>query len=116
MPIIDVGLIDLLQSGQVEVVAAVDGSDGDKVLLADGTAIAPAVVVAATGFRRGLDELVGHFGLLDAQGRPSVHGARTHPSTPNLYFTGFTNPISGMFHELNVDARRIARAIGERLR
>jgi len=111
VPIIDVGLIDLLRAGRVEVVAAVGGFDGDKVELTDGSRIAPDVVVAATGFRRGLEGLVGQFGLLDAEGRPTVHGPTTHPDTPGLYFTGFTNPISGMFHELNVDARRIARAI-----
>jgi putative flavoprotein involved in K+ transport len=112
VPIIDVGLIDLVRSGKVEVVAAVTGFDGEKVLLADGTSIAPDAVVAATGFRRGLENLVGQFGLLDSEGRPAVHGARTHPAAPGLYFTGFTNPISGMFRELKVDARRIARAIG----
>jgi putative flavoprotein involved in K+ transport len=116
VPIIDVGLIDLLQSGRVEVVAAVAGFDGDKVRLADGTEINPDAVIAATGFRRGLDNLVGPLELLDDHGRPTVHGAVTHPHAPDLYFTGFTNPISGMFHELNVDARRIARAIAARLR
>jgi len=111
VPIIDVGLIKLIQGGQVEVVAAVSGFDGDKVRLNDGTTIAPDAVIAATGFGQGLDELVGHLGLLDDRGRPTVRGARTHPQAPNLYFTGYTNPISEMFHELNVDARRIARAI-----
>jgi putative flavoprotein involved in K+ transport len=28
-----------------------------------------------------------------------------------MYFTGFTNPISGMFRELAIDARRIARTV-----
>jgi putative flavoprotein involved in K+ transport len=111
VPIIDVGLIELLQSGRVEVVAAVEGLDGEKVRLVDGTTIAPHAVIAATGFTRGLTGIVGHLGLLDARGRPTVHGARTHPNAPGLYFTGFTNPISGMFHELAVDARRIARAV-----
>ena len=111
VPIIDVGLIDLLQAGKVEVVGAVDGFEGDKVLLSDGTSITPDVVVAATGFRHGLDRLVGHLGVLNTRGLPTVHGSRVHPNAPSMYFTGFTNPISGMFHELNVDARRIARAI-----
>jgi hypothetical protein len=35
-------------------------------------------------------------------------------SIPGLYFTGFTNPISGMFRELRLDARRIARAVSRR--
>jgi cation diffusion facilitator CzcD-associated flavoprotein CzcO len=111
VPIIDVGLIKFIQSGQVEAVAAVSGFDGDKVRLSDGTAIAVDAVVAATGFKQGLDELVGHLGLLDDRGRPIVRGAQTHPHGPDLYFTGYTNPISGMFHELNRDARRIAKAI-----
>jgi hypothetical protein len=28
-----------------------------------------------------------------------------------MYFIGYTNPISGMFRELNIDSRRIARAV-----
>ena len=77
--------------------------------LADGTEIGPDAVIAATGYRRGLEPLVGHLGVLDGRGRPVVHGARTPPGAPGLYFTGFTNPISGMFREMAIDARRIAR-------
>ena len=111
VPIIDVGLIDALQAGRVTVVGAVTGFDGDKVRLADGTAIAPDTVIAATGYQQGLEGLVGHLGVLDRRGRPAVHGGRTHPLAPALYFAGFTNPLSGMFRELNIDARRIARRI-----
>jgi putative flavoprotein involved in K+ transport len=49
--------------------------------------------------------------VLDDNGRPLAHGARTHPETPGLYFTGFTNPLSGMLRELALDAERIAKAI-----
>ena len=34
-----------------------------------------------------------------------------HPNAPNVYFTGYTNPVSGMFREFGIDARRIARAL-----
>jgi putative flavoprotein involved in K+ transport len=111
VPIIDVGLIDALQAGQVEVVGAVTGFDGDKVLIDGGSPIAPDAVVAATGYRQGLEPLVGHLGVLDHRGRPRVHGGRTDPGAPDVYFTGFTNPLSGMFRELRIDARRIAKAI-----
>jgi hypothetical protein len=40
-----------------------------------------------------------------------VRGGATAPEAPDLWFTGYTNPISGMFRELGIDARRIARAV-----
>jgi hypothetical protein len=111
IPVQDVGLIDAIRSRRVEPVSAVEGFDGDKVRLADGSRISPEVVICATGYRRGLEPLVGHLGVLDGRGRPVVHGARTPPGAPGLYFTGFTNPISGMFREMAMDARRIARSV-----
>jgi putative flavoprotein involved in K+ transport len=69
------------------------------------------VVVVAAGYRRGLEPLVGHLGVLAETGRPSVHGPRTAPHAPGLHFIGYTNPVSGMFREMNIDARRIARSI-----
>ncbi|MBZ6083305.1 NAD(P)/FAD-dependent oxidoreductase [Streptomyces olivaceus] len=114
IPVQDVGLLDAVRDGRVEVVAAMDGFEDGKVLLADGTRIAPDAVLAATGYRRGLEGLVGDLGVLDARGRPVVHGARTPRDVPGLYFTGFTNPISGMLRELALDAERIAKAVARR--
>lgn len=111
IPVQDVGLIKAIRRGRVEPVAAVDSLDGDKVSLADGTALSPDVVIAATGYHRGLGPLVGHLGVLRDDGRPLAHGPRTHPGARGLYFTGYTNPISGMLRELARDADRIARAI-----
>jgi putative flavoprotein involved in K+ transport len=110
-PLIDVGLIECLKRGEVDVVAGVERFDGTDVVLADGSRLAPDVVIAATGYLRGLEPLVGHLGVLGPTGRPKVVGAATYPGAPRLYFTGYTNPISGMFRELNIDARRIAKAV-----
>ncbi|RMI90701.1 monooxygenase [Streptomyces sp. ZS0098] len=111
IPVQDVGLIDAVRKGEVEVVAAVKGFEEGEVLLADGERIAPDAVVAATGYECGLEGLVGGLGVLDERGRPVVHGARTPDGAPDLYFTGFTNPISGNLREMALDARRIARAV-----
>lgn len=111
IPVQDVGLIDAVRSGRVEVVAAVDGFEDGKILLADGTRLAPDAVIAATGYRRGLEGLVGHLDVLDDRGRPLTSGAKTPPDAPGLYFTGFTNPISGMLRELALDAERIAKKV-----
>ncbi|WP_406343977.1 flavin-containing monooxygenase [Streptomyces sp. NBC_00648] len=111
IPVQDVGLIAAVQSGRVEPVAALDSFEGAKVVLADGTLVSPEVVIAATGYRRALEGLVGELGVLDGRGRPTVHGGHTAPTAPGLYFTGFTNPISGMFRELAIDAGKIAKAV-----
>ena len=111
IPILYVVLILLLTAGQVAPVAAVAAFEGPDVVLADGTRIQPDAVIACAGYARGLEPLVGHLGLLGAKGRPTVHGADTHPDAPRLHFIGYTNPISGMFREFGIDARRIARAL-----
>jgi len=114
IPIIDVGLIDAVKGGGVEIVGALLGFDGDDVVLAGHERIQPEAVIVATGYRRGLERLVGGLGLIDERGKPVVHGNVTHPDAPGLYFTGYTNPISGMFREIGIDARRIAAAVAER--
>lgn len=116
VPVQDVGLIDAVRGGRVEPVAAVVSFDGDGVELADGTRITPDVVIAATGYRRALEGLVGHLGVLDDRGRPLAHGARTPAGAPGLHFTGYTNPISGMLRELALDAERIARTLARHQR
>ncbi|MFI6694509.1 flavin-containing monooxygenase [Streptomyces sp. NPDC050433] len=111
IPVQDVGLLAAVGKGEVEPVAAVESFDDDKVVLADGSRISPDAVIAATGYRRGLEGLVGHLGVLDERGCPVVRGGRTSERAPGLYFTGFTNPISGMLRELAMDAERIAKAV-----
>lgn len=116
IPVQDVGLIEAVRTGKVEPVAAVAAFDVAEVVLADGSRITPDAVVAATGYRRALEGLVGHLDVLDERGRPLAHGARTPAQAPDLYFTGFTNPISGMFREMALDAEKIAKAVARRLR
>lgn len=116
IPVQDVGLIDAVRAGRVEPVAAVDSFDGDGVVLADGSRITPDAVIAATGYRRALEAVVGDLGVLDERGHPLVQGDRTSAHAPDLYFTGFSNPISGNFREMAMDAEKIARAIARTLR
>lgn len=116
IPVQDVGLIDAVRQGKVEVVAAVEAFEDGKVVLADGSRLSPDAVIAATGYTRALDGLVGHLGVLDERGRPVVHGGRTPQQATGLYFTGFTNPISGMFREMALDAGRIAKSVAKTLR
>jgi putative flavoprotein involved in K+ transport len=116
IPILDIGLVDLLKGRKVRVVSAVTGFDGDQVVLADGEKLRRDAVIAATGFDRALEDLVGHLGVIGDHGRPMVTGGRTHPSAPDMYFIGFGNPLSGNLREVGIEARRIARAVRGRRR
>jgi cation diffusion facilitator CzcD-associated flavoprotein CzcO len=98
-----------IRAGQVEVVGEVRAFDGRHVLLRGGRRLAPALVVAATGYRSVLPGLVGHLGVLDAAGRPRTQGAA--PALPGLWLVGFVHPISGNLRELRLDGRRVAAAV-----
>jgi len=111
IPIIDVGLIDLLRARRVEVVPRVEAFEGASVRLGDGRRIQPAVVVAATGYEPGLGPLLGGLGLLRDDGTPSIHGPATSPAAPGLRILGFTTPPTGLLREIAIEARRIADAV-----
>jgi putative flavoprotein involved in K+ transport len=113
-PILDVGIVDAVRRGRVEVVAAVEGFDGDDVLLADGAHIAPDVVIAATGFRAGLDGLAGHLDVLGPRGLPKQTDGE--PALPGLWFVGFTPTLGGQLREGTIAARKVAAALSTDLR
>ena len=110
-PAYDDGFIAELKAGRIEIVPAVVGFEGDLVRLADGTAVRPDAVIAATGYRRGLAQLVGHLGVLDEDGMPLVSGGRDHPNAPNMFFNGYRADLSGQLRLMRIDARAIARTV-----
>jgi putative flavoprotein involved in K+ transport len=110
-PVIDRGFSAALRVGRVEVVAALAGFDGAEVLLADGTCLRPQVVIAATGYRFGLEGLVGGLGVLDERGAPLMRDGESHPVAPGLFFNGYRLALSGELPEMRRNGRRIARAI-----
>lgn len=113
-PILDHGIVDHLRSGRVTPVAAVERFEANEVVLADGQRVVPDTVIAATGYERGLESLVGHLGVLRPNGRPAVEGVATHAGAPGLHFIGFTHPLSGNIREVAINAKRIGRAEARR--
>jgi cation diffusion facilitator CzcD-associated flavoprotein CzcO len=110
-PTLDVGLLRALKAGRVKVVAAVDRFTTDAVVLADGTEIRPDAVVLATGYRRGLEQLVGGLGALAPGGRPLVNADAQLDTHRGLFFLGYSNPLAGNLRQLGIDATKIAKAV-----
>jgi putative flavoprotein involved in K+ transport len=111
IPIVDVGIVAAVRDGRVRVVAALTGFDEQQAVLADGRRLRVDDVIAATGFRTGLEPLVGHLGVLDGRGWPLVHAAEQHPSLPGLHFVGYRLTLGGSFRFVGIEARHLARAI-----
>jgi putative flavoprotein involved in K+ transport len=107
VPIFDVGFIDAVRNGVIEVVPGVTALDGRAVVLANGSRVFPDVVVAATGYHPALKSLVGHLTMIGEHGIPSPQ--------PRLHFLGMRIPISGFLHEVGMDARQIAGDVAREL-
>jgi putative flavoprotein involved in K+ transport len=114
-PVVDRGFSAALKAGSIELVPAVERFDGEAVELGDGSRIRPDVVIAATGYRSGLEPLIGHLGVLGASGRPQLLD-RIGTVAPGLFLNGYWLPLSGELSAMRRTSRRIARAIAARTR
>jgi len=110
-PAYDDGFVADLKAGRIGVVPSVRGFDSGSVLLDDDSSIHPDVVIAATGYRCGLEELVGHLGVLDAAGRPLTSRGDTHPNAPGLYFNGYRVNMTGQLRLMRLDAEALAATV-----
>jgi cation diffusion facilitator CzcD-associated flavoprotein CzcO len=111
--IVDEQVIQSIRGGAIEIVASVEALERRTVCLADGSRLEPDVVICATGYRCGLEPLVGHLGVLDAKGRPRTQGER--PAAPGLRFIGYL-PRPGALGYWGKQAKRAAKAISREFR
>jgi cation diffusion facilitator CzcD-associated flavoprotein CzcO len=109
--IVDKEVIHAIKDRRIEIVAGVESLDEAGVGLADGTRIEPDAVIAATGYRCGLEPVVGHLGVLDERGVPHVRGGEE--AAPGLRFVGYIPKpaqIGLMGNEAKLAAAGIATA------
>jgi len=106
IPIVDVGLVDAVQSRRVRVVAALDRFQDGAAVLADGVTLRVDAVIAATGYRTALEPLVGKLGVLDEAGEPLARGL-----PPGLHFVGYQLTLGGAFRRVGIEAKQLARTL-----
>jgi cation diffusion facilitator CzcD-associated flavoprotein CzcO len=110
----DDGAVVAIKAGKIVVLPAVREFTRDGVILTNGNLIFPDVVIAATGYRTGLETMVGKLGVLDEKGVPLFNGGTTDPKLPGLWFTGMRPSIRGCFANARIQAAAIARAVTRR--
>jgi cation diffusion facilitator CzcD-associated flavoprotein CzcO len=106
--IVDEEVIEAIKARRIEIVAGVESLDETGVRLADGVRIEPDAVVAATGYRRALEPIVGHLDVLDERGVPRA--LRGTAAAPGLRFVGYV-PRPGQIGYMGGEARHAAKAI-----
>ncbi len=111
--IVDNEAIEAVRAGRIEVVRGVDSLDATGVRLAGGSRVEPDAVICATGYRRGLDRLVGHVDVLAERGVPRALGS--DPAAPGLRFIGYV-PRPGGLGYMAKEAKRAAKAIAGEFR
>jgi cation diffusion facilitator CzcD-associated flavoprotein CzcO len=112
-PILSEEVVESIKERRFEVVGAVEFLDATGVQLADGERIEPDAVVCATGYRTGLEPIVGHLGVLDEQGVPKAVEGK--PAAPGLRFVGYVPRPAGIYY-FGREGKRAARAIARELR
>jgi putative flavoprotein involved in K+ transport len=113
--VIDVGFLEQLKAGRVDVRGPVERLTETGVVFAGGDEEEFDVVIAATGFSRGLERLLDVEGAVEESGEPirARDGAGTHPG---LFFCGYTETIRGQLFEAKREAPRVAAAVSRHVR
>ena len=106
--IVDRDVIAAIKARRIEIVPGVESLDATGVRLAGGERLEPDAVIAATGYRCGLEAMVGPLGVLGPRGVPRVAAGRE--AAPGLRFVGFT-PLPGQIRLFGLEARRAAAAV-----
>ena len=122
---VDDGFVAALKAGRITVVPPVDRFDSSGVVLADARRLEPDAVIIATGYRTGLEPMLGHLNLLDEAGMPRQRARPVTPALPGLWFAGINNreekganlwpSITGYFYETAARSRSIAAGIADDL-
>ncbi|SDY99880.1 Predicted flavoprotein CzcO associated with the cation diffusion facilitator CzcD [Amycolatopsis xylanica] len=112
-PAVDDGVfVPAVRAGLIEVIDEVVALDSDGVVTKSGKHVPADTVIAATGYRTGLAEIIGEPGVLDARDIPPQYGAANKRwAAAGLHFVGFASPLTGHLREIGLRAKHTAKAI-----
>lgn len=113
VPMLDIGTLGAIKSGQIQVWPGVERIDGPQLRFADGRAADFDHLVLATGFRAGLDDFLKADYPRSPRGLPALHGQEA--GVPGLFFIGMNNVPTGALREMALEAPRLAAAVKARL-
>jgi putative flavoprotein involved in K+ transport len=112
--VIDVGILENLKRRRIQVRPKVSRFTPNGVAFADGSDDDFDVVIAATGFDTGLNELLDVPGAVGEDGQPRFRSGRP-TAFEGLYFMGFDETVRGHLFEAKRESKRLARIVSDYL-
>ncbi len=111
IPLIDVGTLKLIKSGEITVYEGIKEFTEDGVIFTDEKQAQFDAVILATGYRPQVNEILNGISaaVYDENGKPFSSGCET--GLPGLYFCGYYVAPTGMFREIGIEARQISASI-----
>jgi len=104
------GFVNLLKQGHIKVRPGIEHFNSNEVVYTDGSREDVDVVIAATGFRTGLEKFLKVPGVIDENGQPLFQLGKS-TSAPGLYFIGFDETIRGHLFEINRESKQLAAEV-----
>jgi cation diffusion facilitator CzcD-associated flavoprotein CzcO len=112
IPLIDIGTLDLIRQGHIEICRGIERFTADRVVFTDASEKTYDAVILATGYRARIDSFLENVPeVLDESGNPRGGDGR---SMPGLYFCGFHVPPTGVLREIAIEAQNISGHIAQK--
>ena len=108
-PVMDIGTVAQIKKGNIKVKPGVTGINGGEVSFEDGSNLETDVIIAATGYRPGIEELLDDATLLDHNGIPKYVSC----PAPNegLHFVGFDVYSLGIINSIYTQSEEVSNNI-----
>jgi putative flavoprotein involved in K+ transport len=114
IPTIDVGFVDALKQGKIKIAGKIQHFTVQGVTFEDGNTHEFDAVIAATGYRTGLQDLLDIPDVVHADGSLLVTcGEPNHHA--GLWFVGLENSPAGLLLAARVQSRNLAKHIARQL-
>lgn len=109
IPVIDLGTLAQIKAGTITVVPGIEQIHPESVTFTDGRTLPFDVIIKATGYRPGLESLLGpdlSATVLNEKGYPKALWF-AEPALAGLYFLGFKTPLTGILNNINQDSEQV---------
>lgn len=107
-PAVDRGFVDAVKRGKIAVRPEIRRLERAHIVFVNGESMSADIVICATGYRCGLESMVGHLGVLRRDGRPACYG---EPVLDGLWFALMPPPLGGSLRAISRAIRPMARSI-----